>query len=104
MPDRIESTGASPTLDLARDLITRRSVSPEDGDCQAVMGTRLARLGFKLETLSSGGVTNLWARHGTARPLVCLAGHTDVVPTGPLEQWHSDPFIPSEREGKLFGR
>ncbi len=102
MPDHADS--ASPTLTLARDLIARSSVSPDDGDCQAVLGTRLARIGFKLETLKSGGVTNLWARRGTARPLVCLAGHTDVVPTGPLEQWHSDPFVPTERDGKLFGR
>lgn len=94
----------SPTLALARELIARPSVSPEDGNCQQVMGERLARLGFKLETVSSGGVTNLWARRGTARPLLCFAGHTDVVPTGPLDQWNSDPFVPSERDGKLFGR
>lgn len=95
---------ASPTLAFARELIARPSVSPEDGNCQQVMGERLARLGFKLETVSSGGVTNLWARRGTARPLLCFAGHTDVVPTGPLDQWNSDPFVPSERDGKLFGR
>jgi succinyl-diaminopimelate desuccinylase len=92
------------TLALARNLIARRSVSPEDGDCQAVLAERLERLGFKLEWLKSGGVTNLWARRGTERPLVCLAGHTDVVPTGPLEQWHTDPFVPTEKDGKLFGR
>ena len=94
----------SPVLDLTCDLIGRRSVSPEDGDCQTVIGKRLSRIGFRLEILTSGGVTNLWARRGTTRPVVCLAGHTDVVPTGPVEQWHSDPFVPTERDGKLFGR
>jgi succinyl-diaminopimelate desuccinylase len=89
---------------LARDLISRRSVTPDDGGCQALMMSRLAPLGFTFETIASGGVTNLWARRGTARPLVCLAGHTDVVPTGPLDRWHSDPFVPTERDGKLYGR
>jgi len=102
VPDSALAT--SPTLALARELIARPSVSPEDGNCQQVMGERLARLDFKLETVSSGGVTNLWARRGTAPPLLCFAGHTDVVPTGPLDQWNSDPFVPSERDGKLFGR
>ena len=72
------------TLPLARELIARRSVTPDDAGCQALIAARLAPLGFHCETLVSNGVTNLWARRGNARPLVCLAGHTDVVPTGPL--------------------
>ncbi|HTO48908.1 MAG TPA: succinyl-diaminopimelate desuccinylase [Burkholderiales bacterium] len=92
------------TLALARGLIARPSVTPEDGGCQEVLAERLRPLGFRLETLASGGVTNLWARRGTAAPLVCFAGHTDVVPTGPLDRWLSDPFAPTERDGKLFGR
>jgi succinyl-diaminopimelate desuccinylase len=92
------------TLALARELIARRSITPEDGGCQEVLAARLRPLGFRFEPLASGGVTNLWARRGTASPLVCFAGHTDVVPTGPLDRWLSDPFAPTERDGKLFGR
>ncbi len=91
-------------LALARGLIARPSVTPEDGGCQEVLAGRLRPLGFRVETVASGGVTNLWARRGTAAPLVCFAGHTDVVPTGPLDRWLSDPFAPTERDGKLFGR
>ena len=69
-----------------------------------MLAGRLRPLGFRVETVASGGVTNLWARRGTAAPLVCFAGHTDVVPTGPLDRWLSDPFAPTERDGKLFGR
>jgi succinyl-diaminopimelate desuccinylase len=94
----------SDTLALARELIARRSITPEDGGCQELLAARLRALGFRLEPLASGGVTNLWARRGTAAPLVCFAGHTDVVPTGPLDRWLSDPFAPTERDGKLFGR
>jgi succinyl-diaminopimelate desuccinylase len=93
-----------PALDLARELIARRSVTPEDGGCQALVAARLGKLGFRCEDASVNGVTNLWARRGTARPLFCFAGHTDVVPTGPLEQWRSDPFVPTERDGRLYGR
>lgn len=92
------------TLQLARELIARRSVTPEDGGCQQLLAERLARLGFAIEPVRRGEVTNLWARRGTARPLLCFVGHTDVVPTGPLDKWHSDPFVPTERDGKLFGR
>jgi len=95
---------AAATLRLTRELIARRSITPKDDGCQTLLGERLARLGFSIEPVRRGDVTNLWARRGTARPLLCFVGHTDVVPTGPLEQWHSDPFVPAEREGKLFGR
>jgi succinyl-diaminopimelate desuccinylase len=89
---------------LARELIARRSVTPEDGGCQALLATRLAAAGFRCEDASVNGVTNLWARRGTSAPLVCFAGHTDTVPPGPLEQWRTDPFAPVERDGRLFGR
>jgi len=92
------------TLRLARELIARRSVTPEDGGCQEFLGERLARVGFAIEPIRRGEVTNLWARRGEGRPLLCFIGHTDVVPTGPVEKWHSDPFVPTERDGKLFGR
>jgi succinyl-diaminopimelate desuccinylase len=91
-------------LELAKELIARRSVTPEDGGCQEVISRRLARAGFQCEPMRFGQVTNLWARRGTAHPVVCFAGHTDVVPTGPLSEWHSDPFVPTIREGKLYGR
>jgi succinyl-diaminopimelate desuccinylase len=92
------------TLELARALIARRSVTPADGGCQELLAARLRPLGFSIEPLASNGVTNLWARRGRTPPLVCFAGHTDVVPTGPLGEWRSDPFVPTERDGKLFGR
>jgi succinyl-diaminopimelate desuccinylase len=95
---------ASPTLALTRELIARRSVTPDDAGCQALLQARLAPLGFHCETLVANGVTNLWARLGTQAPLVCFAGHTDVVPTGPLDAWHSDPFEPVVRDGYLYGR
>ena len=95
---------AGATLRLTRELIARRSITPKDEGCQALLGERLARLGFKVEPVGSGDVTNLWARRGDAAPLLCFVGHTDVVPTGPLDQWASDPFVPTERDGKLFGR
>jgi len=93
-----------PALALARELIARRSVTPDDGGCQALLAKRLAAAGFRGEDASVNGVTNLWARRGEARPLVCFAGHTDVVPPGPLEQWQSDPFAPTVRDGRLYGR
>jgi succinyl-diaminopimelate desuccinylase len=94
----------SEALELTESLIARRSVTPEDGGCQELLATRLAAAGFSCETLRCGEVTNLWARRGTAAPLLCFAGHTDVVPPGPLEQWQTDPFLPTVRDGKLFGR
>src|SRR4030095_5043912 len=93
-----------PTLELARTLISRRSLTPDDAGCQALIAARLMPLGFHCESLVSGGVSNLWARRGNARPLVCFAGHTDVVPTGPVDGWESDPFTPTERDGFLYGR
>ena len=94
----------SPTQELTRSLIARSSVTPEDAGCLELITARLAPLGFVCERIDGGGVSNLWARRGTARPLVVFAGHTDVVPTGPLADWHSDPFVPTERDGFLFGR
>ena len=92
------------TLELAQDLIRRRSVTPEDGGCQDLIAGRLTAAGFKCEPMRFGEVSNLWARRGGTRPLLCFAGHTDVVPTGPLAEWHSDPFSPTLRDGKLYGR
>ena len=93
-----------PTLGLTEQLISRRSVTPEDGGCMPLMAERLSAIGFSCEYINRNGVTNLWARRGTAAPLLCFAGHTDVVPTGPLDQWTSDPFVPTIREGLLYGR
>ena len=91
-------------LDLSRELIARKSVTPADAGCQALLAERLVKAGFQCEDASVNGVANLWARRGKGRPLFCFAGHTDVVPAGPLEQWHSDPFVPSVRDGRLYGR
>lgn len=100
------------TLRLAEELIARRSLTPDDADCQAIIATRLEKLGFCCETITSGPadapVSNLWAlfksaASGALKTLV-FAGHTDVVPTGALDQWHSDPFTPSHRDGRLYGR
>jgi succinyl-diaminopimelate desuccinylase len=94
----------SAVLELAKELISRKSVTPEDGGCQKLLAERLERAGFECESVLRGEVTNLWARRGTARPLVCLAGHTDVVPPGPAAEWESDPFVPTVRNGRLYGR
>ncbi|PLP97780.1 succinyl-diaminopimelate desuccinylase [Cupriavidus pauculus] len=102
----------NPTLALTEDLMRRRSVTPADEGCQSVLEARLTALGFTCENIVSGPdtfrVTNLWAvkrgTQGTAGKLLAFAGHTDVVPTGPLEQWSSDPFEPTQRDGKLYGR
>ena len=94
----------TPTLDLTRALIARPSVTPEDAGCLDLIAARLAPLGFVCERIDGGGVSNLWARRGSAAPLVVFAGHTDVVPTGPLDAWASNPFEPTERDGMLFGR
>ena len=94
----------SKTLALTQELIALSSVTPEDKGCQARLAELLAPLGFACETIQSGDVTNLWARKGTAQPLLAFAGHTDVVPTGPVDKWQSPPFVPTQRDGKLFGR
>src|ERR1044071_6515578 len=91
-------------LELAKELIARKSVTPEDGGCQDLLSARLSKAGFRGEPMKFGEVTNLWSRRGTSSPVVCFAGHTDVVPTGPLSEWHSDPFVPTVRDGKLYGR
>jgi succinyl-diaminopimelate desuccinylase len=97
-------TELSPTLALACDLIGRNSTTPEDAGCQQLMGERLSACGFKLEPMRFGEVDNLWARRGTEGPVLCFAGHTDVVPTGPIERWDNPPFEPVVRDGILHGR
>ena len=92
------------TLALTRELITRKSVTPDDAGCQALLAQRLAQAGFKCEHLRFGEVDNLWAVHGQDGPTLVLLGHTDVVPPGPREAWASDPFAPEVREGVLYGR
>ena len=98
------SNELSPTTQLAMELIRRPSVTPEDGGCQEAIAARLAGLGFTIEAMPFGEVSNLWARRGEAAPLLVFAGHTDVVPPGPLEQWQSPPFAPEIRDGYLYGR
>ncbi|MDV6345274.1 succinyl-diaminopimelate desuccinylase [Nitrosomonas sp. Is37] len=92
------------TLTLAQMLISRRSLTPTDDGCQEILINRLQNIGFNIERMRYGEVDNLWARRGMGQPVVCFAGHTDVVPTGPLAQWESDPFTPTVRDNKLYGR
>lgn len=94
----------SKSLEFTQNLIARHSVTPADAGCQEAMIERLAAVGFRIERLRFGGVDNFWATHGTTDPVLCFAGHTDVVPAGPLEEWHSDPFSPVIRDGVLYGR
>src|ERR1700758_5275916 len=94
----------SETLKLTQELISRPSVSPADGGCQALMIERLRELQFSVEPLRFGPVDNFWATRGHGGPVFCFAGHTDVVPTGPLEEWRTDPFVPTIKEGILYGR
>ena len=98
-PDRVANT-----LAFTCELVSRASVSPTDGGCQALMSERLQAIGFRVESLRFGSVDNLWARRGRDGPVFCFAGHTDVVPPGPLEEWESDPFSPVIRDGFLYGR
>jgi succinyl-diaminopimelate desuccinylase len=92
------------TVALAIDLLKRRSLTPDDAGCHDLIAARLQKLGFHIERHCHNGVDNLWARRGMTAPLVCFAGHTDVVPTGPLDQWLSDPFVPTVRDGQLYAR
>src|SRR5690606_2499667 len=94
----------SPVLQLAKELIARPSVTPDDGGCQHLLAQRLKAAGFSCETLVFGNVTNLWARRGRTPPLLVFAGHTNAVPTGPLAHWLSPPFAPTERDGNLYCR
>jgi succinyl-diaminopimelate desuccinylase len=92
------------TLALTLDLIRRPSVTPVDADCQEQMIRRLAAIGFRIERLRFGDVDNFWARRGESGPVLAFAGHTDVVPTGPVQDWVNDPFQPEIRDGMLYGR
>lgn len=94
----------SSTLHLTQQLISRQSLTPLDEGCLDLISGHLTPLDFKLEKMRCGEVDNLYARRGTAAPVVCFAGHTDVVPTGPVDKWHSDPFTPTVRNGMLYGR
>lgn len=94
----------SKTLELAKELISRRSVTPDDQGCQELLISRLKPLGFRIERMRFGDVDNFYARRGISGPLLVFAGHTDVVPTGPAEQWHTPPFEPTIKDGMLYGR
>ena len=101
----IEDAGTkSGTLRLTEELIARPSVSPADGGCQALMIERLEAVGFTVENLRFGPVDNFWAKRGRGRPVFCFAGHTDVVPPGPVDEWQGDPFLPVVKNGVLYGR
>ena len=93
-----------PSIALLQELIRRPSVTPDDAGCQEILTQRLRPLGFECETMQFGDVTNLWARRGSAGPVLCLAGHTDVVPPGDESEWHTDPFDPVSKDGLLYGR
>ena len=93
-----------PEIALLCELVRQRSVTPDDAGCQALLARRLEAAGFQCETLQFGEVTNLWARRGTGSPVLCFAGHTDVVPPGDISQWRSDPFEPTVADGNIFGR
>ncbi|MFT0696153.1 succinyl-diaminopimelate desuccinylase [Acinetobacter bereziniae] len=94
----------SDTLELSLQLLRQPSVTPVDHNCQNIMADRLSAIGFNIENMRFEDVDNLWARRGTSSPVFCFAGHTDVVPTGHLDAWQSDPFLPEIRDGKLYGR
>ena len=92
------------SLSLAKQLIAEASVTPDDKQCQAILAERLQKIGFTIETMHFGNTQNIWARRGSEAPLLCFAGHTDVVPSGPVEKWDSPPFVPTERNARLYGR
>jgi len=94
----------NPTLELAKELISRQSITPSDEGCQELIAKRLEAINFKIEHMPFGDVKNLWATYGESGPLFVFLGHTDVVPTGPIEEWSHDPFNPTEKEGFLYGR
>ncbi len=94
----------SATVDLTCELIRRRSITPDDAGCQSILADRLEQAGFSIERLKFGEVDNLWARQGNTGPVLCFAGHTDVVPSGPADEWSSNPFAPEIRDGLLYGR
>ena len=94
----------SDVLELTKALVSRASITPDDAGCQALVADRLQRSGFHIEHLPFGAVSNLWATHGSGAPVLVFLGHTDVVPSGPAEQWASAPFLPSIRDGYLYGR
>ncbi len=104
MPNKLNTAQLSPTAALAVQLMQIPSVTPDDNGCNQVMIDRLAALGFTIETMRFGNVNNFWARYGQSDPVLCFAGHTDVVPSGPEEKWSSPPFEPAIRDGYLYGR
>ena len=104
MAGRATAADVNAALDLARRLIACRSITPDDAGCLDLVASRLTAAGFSCERIDRGGVGNLWARHGVTAPIICLAGHVDVVPPGPIDRWSSDPFVPVERDGYLYGR
>lgn len=104
MPNKLNTAQLSPTAALTVQLMRIPSVTPDDNGCNQVMIDRLAALGFTIETMRFGNVNNFWARYGQSGPVLCFAGHTDVVPSGPEEKWSSPPFEPAIRDGYLYGR
>ena len=94
----------SNTIDLAKELISRKSITPDDAGCQKLIADRLSKIGFSIEHLKYGDVDNLWATFGDSGPLFVFLGHTDVVPTGPIEEWESDPFTATEKGPLMVGR